>query len=116
MGACILCEEQITNPLCPERIEEQMSTWLNERQPELITKFFEVSSEIISKNSSFDRCIIKDKSMNICPYCYSQHILHWLLSISPSWDLLKEFFLHFDYYREHLGHSLNENSPARMSS
>lgn len=106
MGACVLCKEQITNPLSPERIEEQIASWLIDSQPELVNSFFETSKEIIENNvKNEDFCIVTGKKMNVCTYCYTEHILKWLLTTKPDWKTIKEYFKYFDYDAEKLGYT-----------
>jgi len=106
MGACVLCEEQITNPLGPQRMEEQIATWLRESKPELLDDFFKTSREIIPLNEvGDDFCIVNGNRMNICPYCYTEHVLKWLLNTNPSWETIKEYFVHFDFDAERLGYT-----------
>lgn len=108
MGDCVICEEQITNPLGPQRLQEQVATWLHESRPELLSNFFEASQEIMPlEESGEDVCIVKGNKMNICAYCYTEHILKWLLSTKPDWNTIKEYFTYFDYDAEHLGYSRN---------
>lgn len=106
MGDCVLCKEQITNPLGPQRIEEEIATWLHESKPELLNKFFSVSDEIIpSKVESNDFCIVKGNPMNICAYCYTEHILRWLMGIKSEQSLIEEYFTFFDFDGQHLGYT-----------
>ena len=106
MGACVICEEQITNPLSPQRIEEQISTWLQESRPQMLESFYEASDEIIPmKSNGEDFCIVNGNRMNVCAYCYTEHILKWLLSTKPDWSTMKEYFTHFDFDGERLGYT-----------
>jgi hypothetical protein len=98
MGACVLCEEQITTPLGPQRLGEQIATWINETNPTLADEFTNVSNELLeSKQYGDDVCIINKCPMRVCAYCYTEHIFSWLLSTKPSWETIREFLIYFDY-------------------
>ncbi len=98
MGACVLCEEQITTPLGPERLEEQIEAWINETSPDKLDSFRKASDELLSVNNfTTDYCIVDRKPMHICAFCYTEHIFKWLLSTKPDWNTVRQFLLHFDY-------------------
>jgi len=102
VGACVMCGQQITNPLSPERLAEQMTTWLVETKPELIEALNNKSEEIIPCVQGEDTCIVTGRRMDLCTYCYTEHIFDWLVEINVSKPLLTEFltFFHFDEGRK----------------
>lgn len=98
MGACVQCTEQITNPLSPERLTEQVTTWLGETRPELAKVFAEASEKFkISTLHANDYCIVTRKNMSLCAYCFTEHIFHWLVSQDLSDTLMAEFVTFFNY-------------------
>lgn len=112
MGNCVGCDQQITNPLSPERLAEQMKTWLAETKPNLIKALEDKTEEFLPMHIGEDRCVVTGKRMDVCPYCYTEHIFNWLVSLKLDSSILAEFmtFFHFDegklgYYRraEHMG-------------
>ena len=98
MGNCVVCDQQITNPLSPERLAEQIKTWLGETKPSLIGALQKRTDEFLPMHTGEDRCVITGKRMNVCPYCYTEHIFNWLVSLKVDSSLLAEFilFFHFD--------------------
>ena len=99
MGACVLCKEQITNPLGPQRLTEEMTTWLAESRPELITEFKEDATTFLNRKifTPNDYCIIKGKPMNVCAYCFTEHVFHWLEEQQADAPLMKEYITFFDF-------------------
>ncbi len=97
MGACVLCEQQITNPICPERLESQMKTWLLETKPELIEELEEESRVFSKCADSEDVCIITKRHMNVCVYCYTEHIFNWLKQTNADKETLSEFMQYFNF-------------------
>ena len=97
MGACVLCEQQITNPLSPERLAEQMKVWLYESKPDLVKDFEDKSREILTHDSGDDFCIVTGKRMCLCAYCFTEHIFSWLLSKKPTQELVEQYLTYFNF-------------------
>ena len=98
MGECVLCKEQITNPLSPQRLTEEMTTWLGETRPDLIKEFTEETNSFLDKEVRCkDSCIINGKRMNICAYCFTKHAFHWLDEKNITPESMKEYITFFNY-------------------
>jgi hypothetical protein len=90
--------QQITNPLCPERLVEQMRTWLRDEHEDLIKGLEVASDEVLPcEHAGDDFCIVTGNKMSICVYCYTEHIFNWLLSTNPDKELLNEFMTYFNF-------------------
>ncbi len=116
MGTCVLCEEQITTPLGPERLGEEIATWMREAYPAQLDNFRKASDELLftGNKNGLDKCIITHKPMQVCTYCYTEHVFKWLLSTKPSWKILKEFLLHFDYDTSKYGIVIQPEEKANV--
>ncbi|MCC7575007.1 hypothetical protein KO361_05425 [Candidatus Woesearchaeota archaeon] len=101
MQECVLCEEYITNPLCPECIGAQIKTWLLEAKPELIDLLDLETSKLSQHLFNKNFCISCKKDMDVCSYCYTEHVLEWLED-KLSKELLSDFvkFFHYDFHRK----------------
>ena len=98
MGECVLCKEQITNPLSPQRLTEEIVTWLAETRPELITGFTDETSSFLNKDvNGNDYSIIDSKRMDVCAYCFTEHAFHWLDRKNISKNLMKEYITFFNF-------------------
>ena len=98
MGACVLCNEQITNPLSPQRLMEQMTTWLAESKPELIYKFEKEHTSFLNRDvRSSDYCIFNNKPMDVCVYCFTEHAFHWLEEQITTKEVLNEYISFFNF-------------------
>ncbi|MCF7799125.1 hypothetical protein K9M74_04430 [Candidatus Woesearchaeota archaeon] len=107
MGACVLCEEQITTPLGPERLGEQIEAWINETDSNMLKSFRKASDELLDVNRfTDDICIVNKTPMHVCAYCYTEHIFKWLLTTKPSWEQVRSFLLHFDYDTSKYGYAV----------
>ena len=103
MGACVLCEQQITNPLSPERLIEQMKTWLWDERRDLIRGLEAAADELLDSNGD-DVCIVTGNKMKVCVYCFTEHIFKWLLSQNVEPEVLEEYITYFNFDEGRLGY------------
>lgn len=96
MGECVLCEQQITNPLSPERLVEQMKTWLFETRVDLIEGLEKQAAELID-GSGDNFCVVTGNRMKVCVYCFTEHIFKWLVVQSVGRELLQQFIQYFNF-------------------
>ena len=82
---CIICQEGITNPICPECLAKEIEYW----RPELKT------SLAMPGSWGKVRCMFCGKGMNICAHCYSKDIYDLIKEEFP-W-LAEEFIEKFDF-------------------
>lgn len=106
MQECVLCRECITNPLCSSCVDVQLLDWLGEVSPSLLRDFV-VESKLDLGVFNNNACIKCRGFMDVCTYCYTEHVLSWLKSKNVSSALEEEFvrFFHFDLERK--GYSKN---------
>ncbi len=97
MGECVLCEQQITNPLSSGRLAEQMKTWLMETKPELIQVMEKKAEEVLDGTTGDSFCVVTGRKMNLCAYCFTKHIFDWLLSTKPSQDMVDQYLTYFSF-------------------
>lgn len=115
MGACVLCEEQITTPLGPQRLGEQIATWLNETNEAKLDGFRKASSELLGyKQMKEDHCIVTNSPIHVCAFCYTEHIFKWFLSTNPSREEVRAFLIHFDYDTSKYGLFIRPEKQARI--
>ncbi|MFP4568247.1 MAG: hypothetical protein ACLFN8_04855 [Candidatus Woesearchaeota archaeon] len=101
MEECVLCNEYITNPICPECIGVQVKTWLFEVRPDLVkdldVETLKFSQKIFKENA----CISCKGYMDICSYCFTEHIFEWLEPLLEQDDLsLFVKFFHYDFFKK----------------
>ena len=88
-NGCVVCNEIITNPICPDCLAEKMQYWLAENNPKLARNI---------KGYHLDgptKCIFCGKGMSICAHCFSRDIYDYLEEKSQR--LAKEFAARFDF-------------------
>lgn len=97
---CVMCEEPITNPICPACLQEGVRQWLLEqRQEELADEVDELTRNVFA-NSGETFCIKCDNSMALCAYCYTNEVFG-LIKQHPR--LVKNYLSYFNFDLDHLG-------------
>ena len=92
---CLICNEAITNPVCPDCLERQVMYWVNEKQPSLVRVLKRVGDSVKTFDVDNTHCIICKRSMNICPHCYCLEIYQWLKDNET--DLAGNFLERFNF-------------------
>ena len=88
-SSCVVCEEVITNPICPDCLARQMRAWLSETNPELART---IDGGYVPGETT---CLFCSKDMGICAHCYSKDV-HDQLALSDK-KLAREFMARFDF-------------------
>jgi hypothetical protein len=106
---CEICGQAITNPLCPVCLTTEIEAWLTlypNLRSELIPKLHRYLARVENKILNSTECIkCRNKRASICPYCFTEHVLHELKRIHASRMVLKEFLQFFNFDLEHKGYS-----------
>jgi len=99
MSKCVECQEVITQPVCSQCLSVEMEDWLQEAKPELLDELKLVADESFGMGDI--NCILCKERMNICTYCFTEHILEWL---GKNPKLIPEFVTFFNYDLERTGY------------
>ena len=89
---CIVCNEGITNPICPECLGRELEQWLHENGmdypiwPPKRTK----------RNDPKTRCIICGNDMELCAHCFTSDVYEAVLEKRP--ELKEDYLRSFDYF------------------
>ncbi|MFC1801506.1 hypothetical protein ACFLZB_03500 [Nanoarchaeota archaeon] len=89
MGKCTVCNEAITNPVCPECLAKSISVWLAEKDPSLAQDIHGFETE------GPTNCIFCGKNMAVCAHCFSRDIYDYLSQKNSK--IAKEFAARFDF-------------------
>ncbi|MBR9700606.1 hypothetical protein GOV11_01950 [Candidatus Woesearchaeota archaeon] len=97
---CVLCEEPITNPICPGCLREGVRQWLwEERREELVPAVEELTRGIF-RNMGDIHCIKCNSLMSVCTYCYTEEVFR-LIRHYP--ELVAQYLEFFNYDLGHQG-------------
>lgn len=88
---CTLCNDVITNPICPDCLTSRVFSWLSEKNQLLAKKI----KALNLKSESGTACLFCGKKMDICAHCFCFDIYEFLEQNSQS--LAKEFAARFDF-------------------
>ena len=88
-SSCVVCEEVITNPICPDCLARQMKAWLGETHPELART---IDGGYVPGETN---CLFCGQDMGICAHCYSKDVYEQLALSDES--LAREFMARFDF-------------------
>jgi len=76
MNNCSICDEPITNPICPKCIARSLRIWLMHNNPGLI-EIIDAKLNVFMGLNSLDsdvNCIKCGEEMSICMYCFIESI------------------------------------------
>jgi hypothetical protein len=93
---CIICDEGITNPICPNCLEREIISWVGELKPSLIPLLRNIKQNVTTFNHENTNCIICKQDMNVCPHCYCKEIYMWLFE-NDHIELANKFLNHFNF-------------------
>ena len=87
---CIICDEVISNPICPACINKELRDWL-----------MDIKLDLIESNSvtATTQCVICGNDMSICPSCYTSEIYEMLREKDPK--IKHEFRTFFNFQLRH---------------
>lgn len=97
---CVMCEETITNPICPACLQEGVQQWLLEQgQAQLADDVNELTRGVFANNGDAF-CIKCDSVMSLCAYCYTKEVFN-LVKEHPR--LVRHYLDYFNYDLGHMG-------------
>ena len=92
---CILCNEQITNPICFNCLTREMAYWLSEKKDAIVPLLTSKAGIFKVYKHKATRCIICGGNMNVCAHCFSKEIYEWLSESHP--EIAGEFKEYFNF-------------------
>ncbi|HHE36856.1 MAG TPA: hypothetical protein ENL16_03525 [Candidatus Woesearchaeota archaeon] len=97
---CEVCEEVITQPVCPACLEREMIEWLVQKEKDedkagLIDFIKKTTISLRGHGYAQTKCVICGKNMRVCAHCYCKEILDYINKEYP--ELEEEFITHFDF-------------------
>jgi hypothetical protein len=97
---CVMCEEPITNPICPACLQEGVRQWLLEQRQGQLAAEVRALTSVIFANHGDVFCIKCDSAMALCAYCYTKEVFN---VIKDHQHLVKQYLAYFNYDLQHLG-------------
>ncbi len=90
-GACLLCAESITNPVCYGCLQSEIEDWLSDRMPKLVARLRKAGGSFKSYTYPVTDCMLCGNNMNVCSQCYCREVT----KLFENYPRLGEEFLEF---------------------
>ena len=75
---CVICQEAITNPICPACLQREVAHWLADKKPALVAGLRSYTEVFSTYGHKGVRCIICGSDMKICAHCFCKDIYDFL--------------------------------------
>ena len=103
---CLVCKEEITNPICPECLARTIIAWAV-NYPKIALKLTEPIKTYLDKTRTFEGMqFIKCEKYKAfeCPYCFTNFIYKELKKITKDKRILHEYLTYFNFDSKHTGY------------
>lgn len=93
---CVVCDEVITNPICPDCLGQQFKAWLGEHRR---TVHLKMQKELYGFENMTDEgtdCILCGEPMNVCPHCLAKAAKR-IVEGEEDIELQSQFMTHFNW-------------------
>jgi hypothetical protein len=98
MHECVVCEETVTQPVCPNCLEKHIAQKLYETKPKMVSDLKRKTEEIYFEGGDVT-CVLCHTPISICSHCYSEHIKNWLQNLNEfGEEELNSFFNFLNLY------------------
>jgi len=71
---CVVCQEAITNPICPECLQKEIEQWLVDKNKSLVPKLRNYTEIFGSYRHEGTECVICGNDMKVCAHCYCKDV------------------------------------------
>ncbi|MBW2971229.1 hypothetical protein KY320_03655 [Candidatus Woesearchaeota archaeon] len=95
---CTVCQQAITNPICPECWERQLLQWALVEDISLMP-LIEQISKLPSLGNEITTCILCGSKMHVCTFCMAEEFLEFLKLERPK--LVESFAFNFGMSQSH---------------
>ncbi|HLD33912.1 MAG TPA: hypothetical protein VJB66_04245 [Candidatus Nanoarchaeia archaeon] len=87
--SCVVCDEIITNPICPDCLAPKMRSWVSESNQKLAKEIdgFSMGGDV--------NCLFCGEGMSICAHCFSRDVYEQIALHDKK--LAREFMARFDF-------------------
>ena len=109
---CVLCSENINQPICHECLAKQIKTWLNyypDVKKKLSPKINSFVNEVEGLIVEATPCVACNKNKAaLCPYCFTDKVYRILKRTKISPMVIGDFISTFNFDMDHTGYTLEE--------
>lgn len=107
---CEVCNETITNPLCPFCLAQEVKAWLTfypHLKEDILSSLNDYLIKINNNLTNYGVICIKchERRASVCPYCFTEFVFGELIKVKANKMILKEFFEFFNFDFGHKGYT-----------
>ncbi len=77
---CVICQEAITNPICPDCLHREIEEWLLDKNKSLVPKLRAYTWIYGSYRHTGTSCVICGGDMSVCAHCFCKDVYDFLSS------------------------------------
>ena len=92
---CVICQEAITNPICPDCLQREVEHWLADFNPSLVPQLREYTGIFDAYTHEGVTCVICGRDMRVCAHCFCKDI--YQLFRDQLKDKAEDFLFSFDF-------------------
>lgn len=71
---CVICQEAITNPVCPDCLQREIEHWLVDVNPSLVSNLRDYTGIFDAYTQKGVDCVICGRDMRVCAHCFCKDI------------------------------------------
>lgn len=94
---CLICEDVITNPICPDCLGNEFKAWLGDHRRTVLLK---IQKDLYSFKEQMGpegtTCVICKEPMAICPHCLAKSAQR-IIDGEDEVELSTQFMTHFNW-------------------
>lgn len=75
---CVICQEAVTNPICPDCLQREIEHWLADINPSLVHTLRDYTGIFKAYSHDGINCIICGEEMQVCAHCFCNDIYQLL--------------------------------------
>ncbi len=90
---CVNCRQAITNPVCPDCMEQEVVEWAVTECRSLVSRLRGTIYKNVTEDNADTKCILCGNRMELCTYCVKKDVLDFLSTDRP--ELVASFKSHF---------------------
>jgi len=82
MQECNACRENITTPVCPHCLEQEVIAWLQDyfpNKPELRFNIMDITDDLVTGSYPISsNCLLCKGAVSVCRDCFVEEVINWL--------------------------------------
>ncbi|MBU0929628.1 MAG: hypothetical protein KJ623_00990 [Nanoarchaeota archaeon] len=94
MQTCLVCNDEITNPICINCLEQELIYWFVDYDPKLVSRIRVLKRAFDMYEDTEANCIKCGNNINVCSHCFLTEVMN-LIKDENLKSLFKKSFISF---------------------